>query len=320
MGVRIGVIGAGGIARAHIPSFARLGAQFVGFCDVVLDRARELAEQHGGVATTDFRELYDAQPEGVLICVPPSAHGEVELEACKRGIHMFVEKPVCLDMDTARTIEAAVEESGVATVVGYKYRWDGFVRKARSLLAERPAAMVVGWFWTSMPGGPWWRRMEDSGGQFVEQTTHIVDLARYLVGDIVNVQAVVATAGTYDPPSNVPDAYLANFVFESGAIGSITSTCMLTGWGSSGLRAMAPGLTVEVMHPRVTWVDETGEHSDNGDRDGYLGEAEAFVRAIEGDRSDIASDWADGAKSLAATLAVNKSASLGGAWVDPRTL
>lgn len=320
MSIRVGIIGSGGMGRAHASKLAPMGVEIVGFCDIIIDRAEAAAAQWGGIATTSYKELLAAGPEGVLICVPPDQHGEIELAACERGVHMFIEKPITVDMKTAHAVAHAVRRAGVATVVGYKYRWDGYVRKAKTILSDRPAGMAVGWFWTGVPGVPWWRVLAESGGQMVEQATHIIDLARFLVGEIVEVQSYTSCAGVYDLPFDIPDAYVVNVRFANGAIGSFTSTCMLRDWGSSGLRTMSPGMTLEIMHPSTTWIDQNGEQVDSGGEDGYQAELECFVKAVEGDRSSVASDYADALSTLAVTLAAMTSADCGGEPVDPRTL
>lgn len=320
MSVRLGVVGVGGIAGHHLSNLKQQDVSFAGFCDIIPERAENAAREFGGIATTDYRELYDAEPQGVLVCTPPTAHGEIEMEACRRGIHLFVEKPVTADMALAREIAAAIEAAGIATAVGYKYRWDGFVRQAREALAGRSIGLAVGWFWSTMVPGPWWRYLGLSGGQMVEQATHIIDMARYLVGEITEVSGLVSTCGTYDPAADIPDAYTMQVRFACGAVGSFTASCMTHRGIGSGLRVYAHDLDMHVEAPRAVWCDPTGEHVAEGGVDGYQTELGAFVKAIQGDRSDLASDYADAVKSLAVTLAAMKSAEQGGIPLDPHAL
>lgn len=313
MSIRIGVVGAGGIAQGHMDRFAAIDdVQLVAFADVQEERARAAAEKFGGRAYTDWREMYENEDlTAVAIFVPPFAHGEMEIEACRRGWHLFIEKPIAIDTDMARPILEAVQESGVITAVAYKYRWDDHVRRAREMLADKTIGMAIGWFWGGVAGVPWWRIMDKSGGQMVEQTTHIVDMARYLCGDIVAVSAFYALRGAHKDYDDldVPDVGAANVVFENGAVGNISNCCLLQGWGSSGLRVMAHGFTLEILGHRLTWSspEDSGEYQCQ--EDGYLGEDVAFVEAIRsGDRSPIHSDYADAYRTLAVTVAANKSA------------
>lgn len=320
MSVRMGFIGTGGIAQGHMDRLSQIeGVQNVAFCDVQLERAQKAAEKFGGRAYDDFSKMLDAEDlNAVFIGVPPFAHGDIELACCAKGLHMLIEKPIAIDCAMAKPILKAVEDSGVVTAVAYKYRWDDHVIKAKEMLQGRTLGLVWGNFWGSLPGAPWWRVQEQSGGQMVEQTTHIVDMARYFAGDVVSVQAF----GTHQvmhtkvENCNVADAATANLVFANGAVGNISNTCMLEGWGQSSCRVMAEGFTLLVQGNSLTWnsKEDSGEYTKQVD--GYLGEDKAFIHAIEtGDRSGIFSDYADGYKTLAVTIAVNKSSEAGGAVV-----
>ncbi len=321
MAIRLGVVGTGGIAQGHMKRFAAMeDVELVAFCDVQEDRARAAAEQFGGRAYTDWREMYDNEDlTAVCIFVPPFAHGEMEVEACKRGWHLFIEKPIAIDTDMARPILQAVQQSGVITCVAYKYRWDDHVQKAREMLQGRTVGLVVGWFWTWVPRAPWWRVMSKSGGQMVEQTTHIVDMARYLCGEISVVSAFYALRAAHKELEDldVPDVGVANVVFENGALGNFSNSCMVRAGGGSGLRVFAEGMTLSIQGHNLSWQtpEESGEYSCQ--RDGYQGEDEAFIQAIRtGDRSVIQSDYADAYRTLAATVAANKSAEENGRPVD----
>jgi len=129
-------------------------------------------------------------------------------------------------------------------------------------------------------------------------------MARYLAGEVVKVQAFDTHQVMHEKVENcdVADAATANLVFENGAVGNISNTCMLEGWGQSSCRVMAEAFT-------------SGEYQVQ--EDGYTGEDVAFINAVKtGDRSAIYSDYADAYKTLAVTDAVNKSAAAGGAVID----
>ena len=85
--------------------------------------------------------------------------------------------------------------------------------------------MVQGHYLSSFVPTPWYIAWEKSGGQLVEQSTHIVDLARYLGGEIGHVYANMSLQVHNDVPNiNIPDVTSMNFVYDSGAVGSIDST------------------------------------------------------------------------------------------------
>jgi myo-inositol 2-dehydrogenase/D-chiro-inositol 1-dehydrogenase len=320
MSVRLGFIGTGGIAQSHMQRFSEMAdVEMAAFCDVALERATAAAGKFGGKAYTDYRAMYDAeQLDGVCICTPPFAHGELETIACEKGIHLFIEKPVAIDMNMARPIREAIAQVGIISVVAYKYRWDDHVIRAKEMLAGKSIGLVFGNFWGGLPGTAWWRVQDQSGGQFVEQTTHIVDMARYLCGDVVQVQAFCAkqAMAAHHENFDIADAASANLLFASGAVGNISNTCMLKNWGQSSLRVMAHEFTLEIAGHRLSWTgDDSGEYMLQ--QDGYLGEDTAFVESIKaGKPVGVNSDYADACKSLAVSVAVNESCAQGGAVVD----
>ena len=324
MSVRIGFIGTGGIAQGHMKRMSEMSAvEMAGYADVVLEKAEKAAADFGGKAYGDYRTLLDKEKlDGVVICTPPFAHGEIELACCDLGLHMLVEKPVAIDVEMAKPILAAIKQSGVATVVAYKYRWDDHVMKAKELLADKQIGLVFGNFWGGTPGAPWWRVQAQSGGQFVEQTTHIVDMARYLCGEVVEVSGMETRLVMHEALENydIADAAAANLKFESGAIGNISNTSMLAGWGQSSLRVMAHEFTLQVAGNTLTWAGKDGGDEYDMQSDGYTGEDKAFVAAVQGDRSLAYSDYEDAVKSLAVSVAVGMSAAWDGAVVRPAEL
>ena len=146
----------------------------------------------------------------------------------------------------------------------------------------------------------------------VEQTTHIFDLARYLLGDAVTVSAFAATGLMTDVENyDVHDSSVANLVFESGAIANITSACIVSAGGKAGLDLFTKGMTLkmggglEIMEPDHT------ERMEN-DNNPTIEEDSAFLNAVEsGDTSKIRSPYSDALKTLKVTLAANESIATG---------
>lgn len=314
MGLRLGFIGTGGVAQGHMQRLAAMPeVEMAAYVDVLAERAEKAAADFGGKAYTDFRAMFEAERlDGVVICTPPFAHGDIELAACELGLPMLIEKPVAISVAMAKPILSAVKASGVATVVAYKYRWDDHVIRARQMLADKAVGLVFGNFWGGTPGTPWWSVQDQSGGQFVEQTTHIVDMARYLCGEITEVQAFEVRGLLKREGRDIADALTANLKFASGAVGTISNTSILTGWGQSSLRVMADQFTLQVAGHNLSWVGADGAGEYQCQADGYVGEDRAFVKAIQGDRSEVWADYEEGVRSLAVTEAANISAAKDG--------
>ena len=104
MAVKVAFVGIGGIMEVHLRNLSAMkDVRMVAYCDTDIERAKRAAKVYGGRSYTDVRRMYDKErPRAVFVAVPPFAHGEPEIEAAKRGIHLFVEKPIALTRDTAR--------------------------------------------------------------------------------------------------------------------------------------------------------------------------------------------------------------------------
>ena len=147
MKVKLGFIGTGGMAGAHMRNLQTFDdIEFTAMCDVSEERAQGSAAEFGGNVYTDFREMYDKEDlDAVYICTPPFAHGEQERIACEQGIPMFIEKPIAADLEQAVIINEDVRRSGVITSVGYHWRYGGNAQHAKSLLEkESPVSRCVG--------------------------------------------------------------------------------------------------------------------------------------------------------------------------------
>jgi len=183
--MKIGMIGTGGIAQRHLGVLGTIpDLEIVGHVSHAPARAVAQAAQWGGEPFTSIEELLDRQrPEVVWVCVTPDRHGALERELVRRRLPFFVEKPLSADRATAEEIATRLTPDGPIVAVGYKLRALDTLDRARALLAERPPRMVLAAWHDSLPPPAWWRRGAQSGGQVVEQATHLLDLARHLVGE-----------------------------------------------------------------------------------------------------------------------------------------
>jgi len=327
---RIAMIGVGGIASMHLANLWRMPeADVVALADIDLARIPDTlrlaaARMSPPVEPPTFESFDDAgrmlaavAPDAVFISLPPFAHGEVEYQCIEAGVPMLVQKPVGLDMPTVRGIERAIAERGLLTAVGYQTRYSQAADTARELLADRTVGMAIGTYLGGMPGTPWWRVQAQSGGQVVEQATHVVDLQRYLVGEIESIHTAAATRLMTDAPNlDINDVSAATFQFANGAVGTLLNTCGLNEvpverW-DHGLTIVARDLSLWVWHDggRIARPGEVREFSNSTDSKYLLDEA--FVRAVRsGDASNIRSTYADAVLTLQATLAIEESARTG---------
>ncbi len=316
MAVKIGFVGTGGIAGMHMRQLAQVeGAQMVAFCDAVKEKSQTMAKTHGGRAYTDYRKMYDKEDlDAVYVCVPPFAHGEQEVLAAERGLALFVEKPIATTVARAEEILAALTQRKVINAVGYHWRYMDAAERSRKLIGKQPVGFALGSWVGGMPGVAWWRVLAQSGGQMVEQTTHIFDLARYLLGEVVEVHALGRTGLMSAVPNyDVHDASVTNLRFRSGAVASITSSCTVSAGGKVGLDIYIKEKVLRISSNALEVVERGHTEMFQGPWDPYQKEDRTFVEAVaSGDGSKIRSSYGDALKTLKVTLAANRSIAEGG--------
>ncbi|MEW6357506.1 MAG: Gfo/Idh/MocA family oxidoreductase [Planctomycetota bacterium] len=337
MALRVGFVGVGGIAKRHLASSKkRDDIQIVGLADVNVDIAKQMAQQFGGNVYGTATELYDKEkPDAVVICTPPFAHGDIEEEAAKRGIHMFIEKPVAVNLKLAKQVKKAVDKAGVLVQVGYMFRFAKGVKKVKELLAKRKVAMVQQhYYMPGMPAKGWWAKMAMGGGQLIEQATHMLDLGRFLAGDVVGVsgrttQAHDWTPKTAEPPKpglcsafagvDIPDTTALTMTYESGAIGTLSCSMVPQAKWDNGFKVVAEGLLITIENGAAVWAgEEQGSEAAGEDWPNWV--YYDFIDAVKEGRKQTTVPYSEGIKSLAISVAGYESANRKGANVNPNDL
>lgn len=125
--VRVGVAGGGLIAQAvHLPTLRALGDRFelVSVAEPSPSTREALAGRYGIAVHADWRALLEDELEAIVICSPHATHAEIALAALDAGLHVFVEKPLCISVEDADRICARREQTGMTVQVGYMKRYD----------------------------------------------------------------------------------------------------------------------------------------------------------------------------------------------------
>jgi predicted dehydrogenase len=211
-------------------------------------RAAAFAEGFTMTAVSDVDALLAHDLHAVYVCVPPFAHGPVdvspEVRVAEAGVPVFVEKPLAVDLDTAEAVGERLSRAGVRTGVGHHWRCAEPVARARELLAGRTPRLVSAAWWDKVPPVSWWADRARSGGPVVEQAVHVLDLARVLVGEVEQVHA--RSAGPLPQAGDADAAIAALLSFRGGAVGTL-STASTLGWKHrAGIEIVADGLVLGV--------------------------------------------------------------------------
>lgn len=232
--MKTALIGCGAIAGNHLTALSKLpDVTVAGLCDVIPERAETARAKYAPDARvyTDYRKMLDeTEPDVVHILTPHHLHCEMACEALLRGIHVFLEKPVCISDDEIKRLTEA-EASGKARLcVCFQNRFDPATLKVRELTEEcggvSCARATVTWlrdgkYYRSEP----WRGKfaTEGGGVLINQAIHELDLLIGFCGDPVEVSATTANhrhAGVIE----VEDTAELIIGFDGGATAFFTAT------------------------------------------------------------------------------------------------
>ncbi|MFC7681714.1 Gfo/Idh/MocA family protein [Paenibacillus sp. GCM10028914] len=317
MTLNVGIIGTGWFSKVHADILSKMeGVSVKAFVGTSQEKAEKAVQGYPSAkAYTDVAQMLDeTKPDAVYICVPPFAHGEIERQLVDRKIPFLVEKPLGVSKEVPQDILKRVTDSGLITSAGYHFRYTDAALKAAEILRERKIGMALGYWMGDMPQVYWWRKQEGSGGQFIEQTTHIVDLLRYLLGEVDEVYAAFAQRAMHEIHDGVTvhDVGTVTMKLKSGAVATISNTCMLPESEQVGLTIYTEQGSVDVKSDKLIVQEKGGLAEYPNGANPYQRESEAFIHAVRtGDTSRILSSYEDAFKTMEITYAALRSAETG---------
>ena len=319
----IGIIGAGGMGGHHRKAIADYGGRVVAVHDVRLEAARQLATLACAALATDaLNAFFDVEMDGVVITTPPPVRLEPIQMACERGIALMVEKPPALNMDEGRKCLACIEKADVIAAVGFQLRYHPLYERVKALLASETVHLVrtvcTVDYYLSFRMAPWFLQYEISGGPLPEQAVHVLDCARFIMGNPKPVQAHAFAAKNMALERTEFDAENAiqmTYQLDNGVFGTHMNHC--------GTERFS--FDIEVVGPRLRLHANITDNSINGYLNGEtinepaasenslgLDKTGAWLRAIEtDDRALIRSPFADAIQTLALIDAAVKSRGTG---------
>jgi predicted dehydrogenase len=209
--IGVGIIGTGFMGKAHGLAYRAVAGIFPvrlkPVLETVADNNREAGERAGRQlgfkrVTHDWRELVeDPRIEIVSITTPNPVHKEMSLAAIKAGKHVHCEKPIAPNAEDAREMMEAAEKAKIATQVGYNYIKNPLIELARQMIADGELGEITSFRgihaedYMGSPDAPHNWRIDPSGGSGViaDLGSHVVGMARFLLGPISEVSADLET-------------------------------------------------------------------------------------------------------------------------------
>ena len=253
--VRVGLIGAGFMGKCHANAFRAVAGLFdlpaVPRLDLLADvdeaTARRSAAALGFARSTgDWRRLAaDPDIDIVAITAPNALHAEIAFAAIEAGKAVYCEKPLSVDVPSARSMRDAAAAAGVCTMVGFGYLRNPLMRLAREIVAGGEIGEVVAFRgihaedYMADPAIPHSFRTDPAGGgALFDLGSHITSLARHILGPITAVNGSTVTIHAHRPaaegsavtkPVEVDDHAVFLAEFESGVMGTLEANWAATG-------------------------------------------------------------------------------------------
>ncbi|MFC1712601.1 Gfo/Idh/MocA family protein [Candidatus Poribacteria bacterium] len=194
--VKIALIGAGGIARAHARCLRENPkATIVGVMDTNRDAAEQLAAQHSARVYDNFDECL-GEVDAVYVLTPPSFHSEYSVMAMEAGKHVLCEKPLATTVEDGEAMVDAARRNGVKLMTGFNHRFQKCFRRLKEIVDSGCLGEIVS-YWcqrigAGTPGqGNWRVDPELMCGMTVESLSHDIDLLRWMAGEVTSVSSAV---------------------------------------------------------------------------------------------------------------------------------
>ncbi len=264
---RIGIVGAGGIAKSHVDGFRAAGCEVVAVADP-LETARMRFSQANQVAA--YSSLSDMRREQALdaisVCTPNSLHAPVTIEALGHGLHVLCEKPPATDLTAAVAMRDAARRSGRLLMMGFNQRFDphaqelarlrdgglfgGIYHAKASWVRRRGIPGMGGWFTTKALAG---------GGPVYDIGIHVLDRTWFIMGRPLPISVSAITYAKFND--------IERYVCEGMWAGPrrLAGTCDTEDFAAAFIR-FANGATLQL---EVSWA---ANRPDEGCRTLIMGE------------------------------------------------
>lgn len=288
--IKIGMIGAGGIAAEHSDAIANNpDCELSAVCDIDVVRAENIAKLHSATVFTDYKEIKDV--DAVIINLPHYLHCEVSCYFLQKGINVLVEKPMANTVEECDKMIEAAKRSGRKLAVGHVQRYFSATREVKKIIESGrfgKLCMICEVRNTNyLSGRPEWFLKKElaGGGILMNYGAHSLDRIFYTTGkkvkkvhsvisnplseDDVEINAQILleledeiTASVTYCGCNVPDEYEISYYFTHGVV------------------KIKNGLEL-LVYENGRWVNHGGE------RRLMLSQLEEFVKYLKGEESEV---------------------------------
>jgi len=201
------VVGCGSIGQRHISNLLELGNQVTG-CDLNSEQARQAGLKFSIQTYTDLNEALNESYTGALICTRTSSHISVAIEVAKKGIHLFIEKPLSHNEDRIGELQDIVDKNNLTVLVGCNMRFLPSLQLVKRLIDDNKIGKVLS---ARVECGfylPFWHPEEDyrkeysanksMGGGVIFDDIHEIDTLVWLFGNVKKLFCFTETTGSIE--------------------------------------------------------------------------------------------------------------------------
>jgi UDP-N-acetylglucosamine 3-dehydrogenase len=235
--IKIAVIGCGSIAQhRHLPEYANSGlVEITAVCDIVKERAEEIAEKYGARAYTEYEELLAKEEvDAVSVCTPNYLHAPISVAALKAGKHVLCEKPMATSTAEAEEMIGAAETAGKKLMIAHNQRFVPSHEKAKKLIETGEIGKIYSFRSAFGHGGPegwsadgkdsWFFKKDEAFiGAMGDLGVHKTDLLRYILGEeFTEVGSFIETSSK--EKADVDDTAVCVLKTASGIIGTLAAS------------------------------------------------------------------------------------------------
>jgi UDP-N-acetylglucosamine 3-dehydrogenase len=235
--LRIAVIGCGSIAKhRHLLEYnSNQNADIIAVCDINEERVREVAEQYGLTAYTNYEQLLkEEEIDAISVCLPNYLHAPVSIAALNAGCHVLCEKPMATSREEGVDMIKAAKANDKKLMIAHNQRFVASHVKAKELIEKGEVGKIYSFRTTFGHGGPegWsadgassWFFKKDQAfiGAMGDLGVHKADLLRHLLGEeFVEVAGFIETNAKEN--TDVDDNAVCILKTESGVIGTLTAS------------------------------------------------------------------------------------------------
>jgi UDP-N-acetyl-2-amino-2-deoxyglucuronate dehydrogenase len=229
--IKFAIVGCGRIAQRHAEHISKRG-QLVAVCDVVEDKAQQLATTYGAKAYTSYPDMLAHEPsiDVIAVCSPNGLHAQHAIDGLKAGFHVLCEKPMGLSVKECGEMMQTAERSNKRLFAIKQNRYNPPVAAVKEIIEAGKLGKVLSvqlsCFWnrnTDYYANSWKGTKDLDGGTLFTQFSHFIDLLYWLIGDVEEVAAYIGNFA-HEGIIEFEDTGVVILKFTNGAIGTVNYT------------------------------------------------------------------------------------------------